>query len=385
MMNPISYGKQFINENDISAVVEVLKGDYLTQGNKVLEFEEKFADYIGSKYAVAVSNGTAALHLSALSLGVNTNSKVITTPITFAASANCIRYCGGHIDFCDIDPRTLLLDIDLVRKKLEKSPVGTYKGIIPVDFAGYPVNLEAFRELADEFDLWLLEDSCHSPGGSFTDSNRIIQKCGNGKYADLAIFSFHAVKHITCGEGGMITTNRKDLYEKLLKLRTHGINKIPDEMKENHGEWYYEMQELGYNYRLTDIQCALGISQLDRAEQNIIKRNKIALKYDTAFGTLPIKKIKVDSGIIHAYHLYVIQLENRKVVFEALRKKNIFAQIHYIPVHYHPYYNKLYNFKKGDFPFAEGYYEKCISLPIYPTLSYEEQNYVIKCVTEACE
>ena len=384
-MNPISYGKQFITENDISAVVEVLKGEYLTQGNKVLEFEEKFADYIGSKYAVTVSNGTAALHLSALSLGVNTNSKVITSPITFAASANCIRYCGGHIDFCDIDPKTLILDIDLVRKKLEKSPKGMYQGIIPVDFAGYPVNLEAFRELADEFDLWLLEDACHAPGGSFTDSNRIIHKCGNGKYADLAIFSFHPVKHITCGEGGMVTTNRKDLYEKLLQLRTHGITKAPEKIEENHGGWYYEMQELGYNYRLTDIQCALGISQLDRAEEGILKRYQIAQKYEMAFKNLPIKTIEVDRDMIHAYHLYVIQLENRKALFDALRKENIFTQIHYIPVHLQPYYKKLYGFKKGDFPHAEGYYQKCLSLPMYPTLLDEEQEFVIKCVKEFCE
>ena len=384
-MNPISYGKQFITENDISAVVKVLKGEYLTQGNKVLEFEEKFADYIGSKYAVTVSNGTAALHLSALSLGVNTNSKVITSPITFAASANCIRYCGGHIDFCDIDPKTLILDIDLVRKKLEKSPKGTYQGIIPVDFAGYPVNLEAFRELADEFDLWLLEDACHAPGGSFTDSNRIIHKCGSGKYADLAIFSFHPVKHITCGEGGMVTTNRKDLYEKLLQLRTHGITKAPEKIEENHGGWYYEMQELGYNYRLTDIQCALGISQLDRAEEGILKRYQIAQKYEMAFKNLPIKTIEVDRDMIHAYHLYVIQLENRKALFDAFRKENIFTQIHYIPVHLQPYYKKLYGFKKGDFPHAEGYYQKCLSLPMYPTLLDEEQEFVIKCVKEFCE
>jgi UDP-4-amino-4,6-dideoxy-N-acetyl-beta-L-altrosamine transaminase len=385
MMNPISYGKQHITEKDISAVVEVLRGDYLTQGNKVREFEEKFADYIGCKYAVAVSNGTSALHLSALSLGVNTTSKVITSPITFAASANCIRYCGGHVDFCDIDAKTLLLDIDLVRQKLEKSPKGTYQGIIPVDFAGHPVNMEAFRELADEFDLWLLEDACHAPGGSFTDSKGIIQKCGNGKYADLAIFSFHPVKHITCGEGGMVTTNRKDLYEKLLQLRTHGITKAPEKIEENHGGWYYEMQELGYNYRLTDIQCALGISQLDRAEEGILKRHQIAQKYEMAFKNLPIKTIEVDRDMIHAYHLYVIQLENRKALFDALRKENIFTQIHYIPVHLQPYYKKLYGFKKGDFPHAEGYYQKCLSLPMYPTLLDEEQEFVIKYVKEFCE
>ena len=225
MNNPIPYGRQNITEEDLKAVVETLQSDYLTQGPKIAEFEEAFAKYVGSKYAVAVSNGTAALHLSALALNVQKGDKVITTPITFAASANCVRYCGGEVVFADIDPETYLLDIKSVRKLLEASPKGTYKGLIPVDFAGRAVDLEAFKDLAEEFDLWIIEDACHAPGGYFIDSSGKKQFCGNGNFADLAIFSFHPVKHIACGEGGMITTNDEALYEKLLQLRTHGIVK----------------------------------------------------------------------------------------------------------------------------------------------------------------
>jgi dTDP-4-amino-4,6-dideoxygalactose transaminase len=228
-MESIPYGRQQITEEDISAVTEALKSDYLTQGPRISEFEEAFAAYVGSAYAVAVSNGTAALHLCAMALGVEKEDKVITTPITFAASANCVRYCGGEVVFADIDPDTYLLDIKKVKELLEASPKGTYKGIIPVDFAGRAVNLEAFRNLADEYGLWLIEDSCHAPGGFFKDSNGDAQHCGNGAFADLAIFSFHPVKHIAAGEGGMITTNDEELHEKLCKLRTHGITKNEDE------------------------------------------------------------------------------------------------------------------------------------------------------------
>ena len=232
---PIPYGRQHINEADIAAVITALQADFLTQGPTIAEFENQFAEYVGAKYAVAVANGTAALHLCTLALGVNEGSKVITTPITFAASANCVRYCGGEVVFADIDPHTLLLDINDVRKLLEAHPKGYFQGIIPVDFAGYPVNLEAFRQLANEHGLWIIEDACHAPGGFFTDSKGVQQRCGNGNYADLAIFSFHPVKHIACGEGGMITTNDKALYDKLLLLRTHGITKNETLMPENHG------------------------------------------------------------------------------------------------------------------------------------------------------
>lgn len=380
MKKNIPYGRQSITKEDIQAVNEVLVSDYLTTGPKVKEFEDKFADYLGTKYAVAVSNGTAALHLSALALGVNQKSKVITTPITFAASANCVRYCGGEVVFSDIDTNTFLLDVEKVRQKLVASPKGTYEGIIPVDFAGYPVNMEAFRALADEYGLWIIEDACHAPGGWFEDSKGIKQLCGNGIYADLAIFSFHPVKHIACGEGGMITTNNKELYHKLLQLRSHGMvyQGNPD-LTENHGGWYMELQDLGYNYRIPDILCALGISQLSRAEQGLERRKAIAKKYDEAFSNSSVQTYIPISNVGHAYHLYIIQVDNRKALYDTLRQKGIYAQIHYIPVHTMPYYRNL-GFNKGDMPIAEAYYAKCISLPMYPTLTNEEQEFVIGCV-----
>lgn len=389
----IPYGKQNITDEDIQAVVIALKGDFLTQGPTILAFEKIFANYIGCSYAVAVSNGTAALHLSAVALGVKEGDKVITTPLTFAASANCIRYCGGEVVFSDIDSATYLLDIDKVEALLKASPKGTYKGIVPVDFAGRAVNLEAFRKLANEYDLWILEDSCHSPGGYFKDSSGKNQNCGNGNFADLAIFSFHPVKHIATGEGGMITTNDEKLYKKLLELRTHGITRDTSIFKntvafasgkaveENapYPGWYMEMQTLGYNYRFTDFQAALGISQLSRANKGLEKRKAIAKKYEISFANQNF--IKGQSGFVegHAYHLYVIEVENRLGLYNYLREHKIFAQIHYIPCHLMPYYKEL-GWKEGDFPEVENYYKDCISLPMYPTLTNDEQEFVIQTI-----
>jgi UDP-4-amino-4,6-dideoxy-N-acetyl-beta-L-altrosamine transaminase len=380
-MKAIPYGRQFITQEDIDAVIEVLKSDFMTQGPRIAEFEKLFAEYIGAKYAVAVSNGTAALHLSAMVLDVKPGTKVITTPITFVASANCVLYCGGEISFADIKPDTFTLDINKVSDLLQQHPKGTFSGIIPVDLAGYPVNLEKLRDLADTYDLWILEDACHAPGGYFTDSKNGKQFCGNGIYADLSIFSFHPVKHIATGEGGMITTNNKALYEKLLLLRTHGITKDPKILEENHGGWYYEMHELGYNYRLTDMQCALGISQLKRAEDGLKRRQQIAEKYNQAFRNISLVTPSVEENIFHAFHLYIVLAEQRKALYDHLRKHQIFAQVHYIPVHLQPYYKKL-GWKKGDFPVAENYYEKCLSLPMFPSLTDEEQDYVIDKVLE---
>ena len=379
-MNKIPYGRQNVTDEDIQAVVETLKGDWLTQGPKVAEFENAFADYVGAKYAVAVSNGTAALHLCTLALGVGNNDKVITTPITFAASANCVPYAGGEVVFADIDPETYLLDIVEVEKLLKGAPKGTYKGIIPVDFAGRAVDLEAFRKLADQYDCWIIEDACHAPGGYFTDSNGHKQKCGNGQFADLAIFSFHPVKHIAAGEGGMITTNDEELYRKLLNLRTHGIQQDASKKLYDHGGWYYEMQELGYNYRLTDIQSSLGISQLKRAEVGIVRRREIAKTYYQELKEAGF--IKGQSGVVsgHAYHLYVIETENRKELFDYLRSINVIVQVHYVPVHLMPYYRDL-GWKEGDLPHAEHYYKHCLSLPMFPTLKDEEQTYVLNQVS----
>lgn len=378
----IPYGKQHITEEDAHAVLKTLQSDFLTQGPKISEFEQKFASYIGSKYAVAVANGTAALHLSALALGVSQNSRVITTPITFAASANCILYCGGTVEFADIDSVTGALNTDVVYKMLASKPKGYYHGIIPVDLAGFPVNLEALRELADEFGLWIIEDACHAPGACFTDSRQAKQRCGNGTYADLAIFSFHPVKHIATGEGGMITTNDQRLYKKLLKLRTHGITKDPGQLEKNDGGWYYEMQELGFNYRMPDILCALGISQLVRLEESLEKRKKIARKYDESFATnpfiqplTPIQPLE-DHGIFHAYHLYIVRVKQRLKLYNYLKQNNIVSQVHYIPVYQMPFYRKsgYENVKCAE---AEKYYSECLSLPMYPTLSEHEQDFVI--------
>jgi UDP-4-amino-4,6-dideoxy-N-acetyl-beta-L-altrosamine transaminase len=388
----IPYGKQNITKEDIDAVVSALQSDYLTQGPKINEFEDEFAKYVGSKYAVAVSNGTAALHLCTLALGVKEGDKVITTPITFAASANCVRYCNGEVVFADIDPNTYLIDYDSVKKLLEASPNGTYKGIIPVDFAGRSVDLEKFKVLAKQYNLWIIEDACHAPGGYFTDSKGISQNCGNGNYADLAIFSFHPVKHIACGEGGMVTTNNEALYKKLLALRTHGITKNETEYSnsidfacghateiEQFPGWYMEMQTLGFNYRLTDFQAALGLSQLGRAQLGLAKRKEIAAIYKEAFTGKTY--IKGQSGVVegHAYHLYVIEVENRLGLYNYLKENKVFAQIHYIPVHLMPYYKEL-GWKEGDRPFSEMYYKHCISLPMYPTLTINEQNHVVQLI-----
>jgi UDP-4-amino-4,6-dideoxy-N-acetyl-beta-L-altrosamine transaminase len=390
-MNPIPYGKQNITQADIDAVVEVLKADYLTQGPKIKEFEDAFASYVDAKYAVAVSNGTAALHLCALALNVCEGQKVITTPITFAASANCVRYCDGEVVFGDIDPETYLLDINSVRELLEASPKGTYSGVIPVDFSGCAVDLEVYRKLANEYGLWIIEDACHAPGGSFIKSNGQESKCGSGEFADLAIFSFHPVKHIASGEGGMITTNDEALYNRLLALRTHGIVKDDNSYTNSvdfasgianahsYPLWYMEMQELGYNYRLTDFQAALGLSQLQRAGEGINRRREIASVYEKAFKDKNI--IKGQSGVVagHAYHLYIIEVEDRSGLYSYLRENHVYAQIHYIPCHLMPYYRDL-GWKEGDRLNAENYYRHCISLPMYPTLSVEEQMTVINLI-----
>ncbi len=376
----IPYGRQHITEEDIVAVVESLKGDFLTQGPTVGQFEEAFAKYIGCKYAVAVSNGTAALHLSALALGISTGDKVITSPITFAASANCVEYCGGEAIFADIDPDTYLLSIESCKSILDNYSKGRIRGIIPVDFAGLPVDMKAFRDLADQYDLFILEDSCHAPGAAFKVNNG-FSNCGDGRYADAAIFSFHPVKHIAAGEGGMITTNNQHLYEQLLVLRTHGITKDPSILSENHGGWYYEMHDLGYNYRLTDIQSALGLSQLRKANEGLVRRRIIADVYRKEFSQAPIKMQEVPEEFQHAYHLFVIEVEDRLGLYNFLRENGIYAQVHYIPTHLMPYYKKK-GYKKGDFPNAERYYSRCLSLPMYPSLTDDELYFVISKVKE---
>ncbi len=377
-MKKIPYGRQSITDKDIEAVVSTLTSDYLTQGPKVKEFEIEFAAYVGAKYAVAVSNATAGLHISVLALGLKPGERVITTPITFAASANCVRYAGGEVWFADIDPSSYLLDINSTKELIESKPPGFFKGIIPVDFAGLPVDLEKFRELADEHGLWLIEDACHAPGGFFTDSTGTQQKCGNGKFADISVFSFHPVKHIACGEGGMLTTNSEEIYKSLQSLRTHGITK--EDMSRNEGGWYYEMKELGFNYRLTDFQAALGISQLQKNDVGVVRRNEIAQKYKKAFeGKLKFQSLK--QGDLNAHHLFVIEVDKRKELYDFLHQNNILAQIHYIPVHTLPYYQSI-GYENAKLENSESYYRSCISLPMFPTLTDDEQQYVIDKVIE---
>lgn len=391
-MRKIPYGKQHINEDDIQAVVDTLQSDFLTQGPKIKEFEDAFANYVDAKYAVAVSNGTAALHLSALALGVKKGDYVICTPLTFAASVNCIQYCGGEVIFADIDPNSYLIDLNQVSKILEENQDKNIVGIIPVDFAGSVVDTEKLKKIATKHNCWILEDACHAPGGFFQDSNSKNIKAGSCEFADLAIFSFHPVKHIACGEGGMITTQNEALYKKLLLLRTHGItretNLFQNKLEEvtdhpssfsDYPSWYMEMQELGYNYRLTDFQAALGLSQLKRAENGIARRRDIAKKYTSELSKC--EGIIGFSGDVsgHAYHLFIIEAKNRRQLFEHLKSEGIFCQIHYIPVHFMPYYQSL-GWKKDDLPKVANYYQNCLSLPMYPTLSDEEQNEIINVI-----
>jgi UDP-4-amino-4,6-dideoxy-N-acetyl-beta-L-altrosamine transaminase len=379
----IPYGHQYITDEDVQAVIEALKSDYMTQGPLIEQFERSFAEYIGSKYACIVSNGTAALHLCAMALGIKTGDKVITTPITFVASANGFRYLGADIVFCDIDTKNYCLDLDKLEDILKASPKGTFKAVVPVDFAGYPIDEERIRKLADEYGFAIVVDACHAPGGSFVDSKNNKQMVGNCQYADLTCFSFHPVKHIATGEGGAITTNNKELYDKVALLRTHGITKDPTLLEKNDGGWYYEMQELGYNYRITDMQASLGIVQLKRLDWSIQRRNEIAEKYDVAFAETVIKTPYRAKNITHAFHLYIIQVpaEERKGLYEFLRANRIFSQVLYIPAHTMPYYRQ-FGWKAGDMPVAEEFYKHCLALPMFPSLTDEELDWVIDKVKE---
>ncbi len=378
-MNPIPYGRQHITKEDIKAVVEALQSDYLTQGPRIALFERAFADYVNAPEGVAVSNATAGLHIAAKALGVKPGQKVIVTPITFAASANCIRFCGGDIEFCDIDPYTFLLDLDKLEEKLQSNPPGTFAGVVIVDFAGYPVDGKRLRDIADRYGLWVIEDACHAPGASRRYGAE-VSKAGDCLYADATVFSFHPVKHIATGEGGMVTARRPEIIERLRLFRTHGITKDPARLEKNDGGWYYEMQELGFNYRLTDFQAALGLSQLKRADEGLKRRNEIAERYDRELASIPglVTPFR-ERDIYHAFHLYVIRTPHRKELYDYLHQHGILAQIHYVPLHLMPYYRNLGS-RPGDCPTAEKYYEECLSLPMFPSLSYDDQTRVIETI-----
>lgn len=380
-MKTIPYGRQNITEEDIDAVVRVLRSEYLTQGPTIAEFETAFCRAIGARFGVAVANGTAALHIAALALNVKPGCRVLTTPITFAASANCLRYCGAEVEFIDIDPGTRCLDLSLLEARLESMPQGYYDGVVPVDYAGYPLDLPRLRELADRFGLWVLEDACHAVGSWITAPDGTRIHSGEASCTELACFSFHPVKHITTGEGGMVTTSSEAIYQRLLRLRSHGITRVPGDLRENHGGWYYEMQELGYNYRLTDMQAALGLSQLQRLGESNNRRQQIADRYDQAFKALPMTLPPRPSHGYHSFHLYVIETDRRSELYDFLRGRGILTQVHYIPVNHMPYYRSL-GYCPEQTPRALHFYHRALSLPIFPTLSDDEQSFVIQSMQE---
>lgn len=375
-MNRINYGQQDIRDEDIESVIKTLKSEFLTQGPTVERFESLFAEFVGAPFAVAVSNATCALHLAALALGVQKQDKVLTSSNTFVASANCVRYCEGEVEFVDIDPNSFCMDLNKLEEKLNSSPQGTYKGIIPVSFAGYPIDSEKLERIAKNYNLWIIEDACHAPGAQFQSSDDTWKKTGSGEYADLTVFSFHPVKHIATGEGGMITTRNKELYDQLKLLRSHGIVRNADKLTQNEGGWYYEMQLLGYNYRLPDLNCALGISQLARMDGNLKNRKAIADRYTQELSELPITVPHYPVNILHAFHLYVVQVENRKSLYDFLKTKNIFTQVHYIPVHHQPYYIERYGTQNLEN--TDTYYNRCLSLPMFHSMSDADQSHVIK-------
>ena len=373
-MNNIPYGKQWIDEDDISAVAKVLQGDWLTQGPDIEEFENAVAKYVGTKYAVAFSSGTSALHGAMFAAGINSGDEIITSPITFVATSNSAIYLGAKPKFVDIDLKTYCIDT----AKVEEAITENTRVIAPVDLAGYPVDIQTIMEIARKHKLVVVEDSAHALGAK--RNGKMV-----GEEADMSMFSFHPVKHITTGEGGIIATNNEEYYKRMKIFVTHGITKDPALLQKNDGPWYYEMQELGFNYRLTDFQCALGLSQLNKIEGFLNRRNEIASMYDEAFKdveelVIPPKPEQYSSR--HAYHLYPILLTktDRKEAYMKLREMGIFAQVHYIPVHLQPYYSKNYGFKKGDYPNAEYYYEHELSIPMYPRMTDEEVNYVIESI-----
>lgn len=381
----IPYGRQDISPQDIAAVVEVLQSDWITQGPAIVRFEQAVADYCGAKYAVAVSSATAALHLSCLALGLGEGDRLWTSPITFVASANCGRYCGAEVDFVDIDPHTYNLSVEALEQKLiAAEKTGTLpKVVVPVHLAGQSCDMAGIAALALRYGFHVLEDASHAIGARYRG-----KPVGCCEFSDLAVFSFHPVKMITTGEGGMVVTNREDLYEKLIRLRTHGITRNGDLMTEaSHGPWYYQQIELGFNYRITDIQAALGYSQLQRLDEFCDRRRFLAQRYHELLEGLPLTRPFQHSDTESSWHLYIIRLNLNKIdrshrqVFESLREKGIGVNLHYIPVHTQPYYQQL-GFQWGSFPQAEQYYREALSIPLYFGLPDADQDYVVSTVWE---
>lgn len=365
----IPYGRQTIEEDDIQAVVDVLRSDYLTTGPKIAEFEKMVADYVGAKYAVAISNGTSALHAACFAAGIQPGDEVITTPLTFAASANCVLYCGGTPVFADVDPKTYNIDPEDIRRKITDKT----KAIIAVHLAGQPCDMDEIHKIAKEHDLLVIEDGAHALGSVYKGKKV-------GTLSDMTTFSFHPVKPITTGEGGMIVTDNEQFYQKMMLFRSHGITRDENLMTRNDGPWFYQQLDLGYNYRITDIQCALGCSQMKKLDRFLALRKEIVARYNEAFAdceniVTPYQLPETESG----WHLYIVQVKNcdRRKVFEALREHGIAVNVHYIPVYLHPYYQE-HGYKDVHCRNAEEVYSHIISLPLYPTLTEEQQQYVIE-------
>jgi len=377
-MRYIPYARQSIDPKDIKGVVDVLGADYITQGPKIREFEKRIADYCGVRYAVALNSGTSALHAACFVSGVTKGDEVITSPISFAASSNCVLYCGGRPRFADILENTVTIDPSEIQKNI------TYKtkAIIPVDFAGHPAELKEIRNIARKNKLIVIEDAAHALGAEYRG-----KKVGSCNYSDMAILSFHAVKHITTGEGGMVLTNKRDFYEKLLMFRTHGITRDKRRMiNKNQGQWFYEMQFLGFNYRITDLQCALGLRQLDKLGHFLERRRRIADFYKKEFKeTDAINCLEEKKDALSSWHIFPIRVKRyRDKVFQRLRSKGIGVNLHYIPIHLHPYYAKL-GYKKGICPKAVEYYKETITLPLYPDMSDAQMKRVVRLTKNAID
>jgi perosamine synthetase len=376
----IPYGRQSIDEDDIRAVVDVLRSDWLTTGPKVAEFEQAFAKFVGAKEAVAVNSGTAALHAAMYALKIEPGDEVIVPAITFAATANCVVFQGGTPVFVDVNPDTLLIEPEQVESKINSRT----RAVVAMDYAGHPADYDGLRAITDKNGIPLVADACHALGAEY--KNKKV-----GTLADLNIFSFHPVKHITTGEGGMITTDDPELAQKMRVFRNHGITSDYHQ-REATGSWFYEMVDIGYNYRITDIQCALGLSQLKKLPDFLAKRREIANGYNQAFSNRhDIKPLKVEHNVSHAFHLYVVAVEfdaigkTRQKVFKLLRDSGIGVNVHYIPVHLHPYYQKRLETAPGNFPAAELMYEKILSLPIYPNMQEAQVNEVVEKIFQVIE
>lgn len=372
----IPYGKQTIEQDDIQAVVDVLQSDFLTTGPKIAEFEQTVADYVGAKYAVAISNGTSALHAACFAAGIGPGDEVITTPLTFAASANCVLYCGGTPVFADVDPKTYNIDPEDIRRKITDRT----KAIIAVHLAGQPCDMDAIHSIAREHGLIVIEDGAHALGSVYKGKKV-------GSMSDMTTFSFHPVKPITTGEGGMIVTDNEDFYKKMILFRSHGITRDDSMMTRNDGPWFYQQFNLGYNYRITDIQCALGCSQMKKLDRFLARRKEIVARYNEAFADCdniitPYQLSDTESG----WHLYIVQVKkcDRRQVFENMRENGIGVNVHYIPVYMHPYYQE-HGYENVHCANAEEIYSHIISLPLYPGLTSEQQDYVIDTLKSLCE